>query len=39
MAINTSVSIITLNANAWNSPIKRQSGRLDFKKMSLQYAD
>ena len=30
MAINTYLSIITLNVNGLNAPIKRQSGRLDF---------
>ena len=29
MRINTYASIITLNANELNAPIKRQSGRLD----------
>ena len=39
MAINTYISIITLNVNGLNAPIKRQSGRLDLKKeKSLQYA-
>ena len=32
MAINTYLSIITLNVNGLNSPIKRHSGRLDKKK-------
>ena len=32
MAINTSFSIITLNVNRLNAPIKRQSGKLDLKK-------
>ena len=31
MAINTYLSIITLNVNGLNAPIKRQSGRLDNK--------
>ena len=30
-AINTYLSIITLNVNGLNAPIKRQSGRLDKK--------
>ena len=32
MAINTHLSIYTLNVNGLNAPIKRQSGRLDLKK-------
>ena len=31
MAINTYLSIITLNVNELNAPIKRYSGRLDNK--------
>ena len=39
MAIHTYLSIITLNINGLNAPSKEtQSGRLDFKKRSLQYA-
>ena len=32
MAINTYLSMITLNVSGLNAPIKRHSGRLDFKK-------
>ena len=32
MAINKHLSIITLNVNGLNAPIKRQSGRMDKKK-------
>ena len=36
MAINTYLSIITLNVNGLNAPIKRQSDRLDKKaKISI----
>ena len=38
MSMNTYLSIITLNVNGINAPIKRQSGRLDKKNKSLQYA-
>ena len=32
MAMNTYLSIITLNVNGLNAPIKRKSGRLGLKK-------
>ena len=38
MEINIYLSIITLNVNGLNALIKRQSGRLDKKIKSLQYA-
>ena len=38
MAINTYLSIITLNINGLDVPVKRQSERLDEKNKSLQYA-
>ena len=38
MAINTYLSIITLNVNGLNAPIKTQSVRLDKKSKSPQYA-
>ena len=38
MEINIYLSIITLNVNGLNAPIKRQSDRLDKKNKSLQYA-
>ena len=37
MAINTYISINTLNVSRLNAPIKRQSGRLN-KDKNLQYA-
>ena len=38
MAVNTYLSIITLNVDGLNAVIKRHSGRLDKKNKSLQYA-
>ena len=38
MAINTYLSIITLNINGLDAPVERQSERLDEKNKSLQYA-
>ena len=38
MAIDTYVSIITLNVSELNSPIKRQNCGQDIKIKSLQYA-
>lgn len=35
MTINTYLSIITLNANGLNAPLKRQSGRMDFLKWAI----
>ena len=32
MAISTYLSVITINVNGLNAPIKRQSGRLDKKQ-------
>ena len=38
MPINTNLSIITINVSGLNAPIKRQSGGLDEKNKSIQYA-
>ena len=37
MAVNIYLSIISLNINGLNAPIKRHSGRLDKKEKTLQY--
>ena len=39
MAINIYLSIITLNVNGLNAPIKRHSGRVYKKTKTLQYAE